>query len=1743
MITRAVLKKALERAGWNTAQAARDLGVSRSTVYNAMNRLGITGRGKELLPKQRLLAALERHDWNVAAVANDLKVSENGVYKAMKRHKIPPRERRISQKALIAALEEAGGDRRKAARILGVHKASVGSAMIRYGLKERQPLKRTTKRQIRAALKKHCGDRGKASRELGLNYRHFLRRMVDLGMRRPGKRGRKGCWPPSREELVTLLHEYRGDRDAVADVLWEAVGKVRALQRKYRITSDQTKASHDPGWIYIPGPASYVTGRAAESRPDLEALVSLEAFGEEPGKVELTVHGRGGPKRSRRAGMAASADPGTQWLREHGISMPLEPIPPPSIAGNAPKKRKKRKGKKEQREVALRRARYELGTWEDFLEFVRFLDSHGRPTYKQRFAFFNRDDWIEYSRRTTGEGAPETLARRFERWKANVKKLQQGMDPPALLGVTVKGKAAQDDWGLFPGLEMIREAEGPSAYAADVVVVHELAKEAKGRVEFFIRATGRGVRAPKTPESVFIRDKPIKDVFKDLEIPYTGAKVSRWAELGMPVEFKEKGTRTFTYGDTAEVFEWVQQAIAAGDILDPFRKKLPAAEARPRVQRALKALKKHRVSKTQIAKLVGITRGKLESYEKKEQLRTIPRDVVVGLEKLAKEGLPDIRRRAPKAGVPPLAEIRSAVAEAGGNLTQAERVLRKKGYTHGVTGSNLSQICKRYGIPVRTRRIIEPTKEEVLAALKEHKYRIEPTAASFGFSWQPLQRLIDKYGLRELVEAHGHGKITVHDLIDAANAGGFVTTQAAALLEIHPSHFRGLLDEHGILGWFDQEHEERVEKAKAKERKDLKAEISKAVRAEETRNELAARLGMARTHLESRVKILRLGEEYASLPYDRSFRGGRERGIAPEETERVPFWMAALRDLRARYPGRGGGRRLAKALGYGNATISNWLSGKRVPALPQIERIVSEAGHPMPDWRAALDQLVQAEGSKRAAARSLGIREIGNILSGRVNPSEKLLERILGPAFWVTARVQPETGHRPGVSMGEVPPDVAKTHLSAAIVRLLGTVRSQRELAALLGISPASVSRFMRAKTAAPPPEARDAIVALYQERFGETPEGILDPRSGRQALDRALKLFPTQTALAEELGLTRGHLSRIIRGEVTLSPRIHARLEALLADVSEPAANPPRFDVRSPAQGLRAIQHPEITKNWERSLRVKPKNKKAVLVPCAGTKPFPDAPSHKHGYMKALDGKKLDVYVVSEPLGVVPYEWSRDYPQESYDFPPAHLQGQARDLLVDRIAAWFDRVAPKYEKVYLALPAHHRRLALHALEQFDGPPTKIKDVGLGACLESGACPPGHFRPTSQAYRGFLKARANPPRGVKIRITDEDKGRFVLSAFFKGEEVGFIAVMLNAEVDGVPAAVISTIHVDEDVRRKGIATRLYEIAAEEACKRGRVLRSDEELSDEAMGFWKKQYGKGRAWWHEDPFWEDIERQGEEWFPGDYFSLPCPPPRSLSNPDEPRRRYERAAAAGDPVAARKHFLERWRREGVKFSMDGLEEYLDAFPGQTVAQISEFWGRPVRSVASVLDRLGEESRAHSDGEEVLDRLLPPGEGVSSEERRQAWRKYGPESRRRARWWAGESYKSYYLPDLLGDAGIALNRIWGRHANEYRLRQLKAAVRMIKAVIQGLEGMGLGGEAEFSREYLKDAQELIGYIETGGKWGRAQQEAIPWLSGNLRGEARRLYQVVPSGHPPLKNNPCLPCALPILGALGTGAYLLRE
>ncbi len=202
-----------------------------------------------------------------------------------------------------------------------------------------------------------------------------------------------------------------------------------------------------------------------------------------------------------------------------------------------------------------------------------------------------------------------------------------------------------------------------------------------------------------------------------------------------------------------------------------------------------------------------------------------------------------------------------------------------------------------------------------------------------------------------------------------------------------------------------------------------------------------------------------------------------------------------------------------------------------------------------------------------------------------------------------------------------------------------------------------------------------------------------------------------------------------------------------------------PDFVVRSTKQGLNLIRHPAIAKNFAKALRWRPRNELAVLVPCAGTKPFPEAPSHKQGYLAALEGKDADLWVVSEPLGVVPYEWSRDFPNANYDFPPRYLKGEAWDALVERVAEWLEKVALKYERVFVALPGHHERLLRAALELHN--PGNLRDATHSQCISSKACPPGHGRATSKKYRRYLGAVVKNPDAEDIRTICAGCGKHI----------------------------------------------------------------------------------------------------------------------------------------------------------------------------------------------------------------------------------------------------------------------------------------------------------------------------------------------------------------------------------------------
>lgn len=108
---------------------------------------------------------------------------------------------------------------------------------------------------------------------------------------------------------------------------------------------------------------------------------------------------------------------------------------------------------------------------------------------------------------------------------------------------------------------------------------------------------------------------------------------------------------------------------------------------------------------------------------------------------------------------------------------------------------------------------------------------------------------------------------------------------------------------------------------------------------------------------------------------------------------------------------------------------------------------------------------------------------------------------------------------------------------------------------------------------------------------------------------------------------------------------------------------------------------------------------------------------------------------------------------------------------------------------------------------------------------------------------------ANTVGDVDIRqVETGGKHEFRFDALRHGKTVGFIiATRRRGRLAGRVVYTVSTVYVEEPYRRLRVATRLYEAAAREACRRRSRLASTERHRDSySNDFWRKQVNEGRA---------------------------------------------------------------------------------------------------------------------------------------------------------------------------------------------------------------------------------------------------------------------------------------------------------
>lgn len=403
-----------------------------------------------------------------------------------------------------------------------------------------------------------------------------------------------------------------------------------------------------------------------------------------------------------------------------------------------------------------------------------------------------------------------------------------------------------------------------------------------------------------------------------------------------------------------------------------------------------------------------------------------------------------------------------------------------------------------------------------------------------------------------------------------------------------------------------------------------------------------------------------------------------------------------------------------------------------------------EYAEPEPDSQAVLGWVAGQLGGTPAEVEEHLLRNGEGWVAhelGRARVSNPLDEADWSDPGWAAAVLSGE------LISGSVTPEEAEEHLPRLqqLADAAGDKFSLREVADLRGyVESAKMLRAMREATAG----AKN--LHLRSLRPGWEFEVMIHPAVRADAPPGSWQLTTFGRHSADDPTMTPyGH---------NYKPSVDAALQEAWEEHGPmelvARANPhKRWKVRSSRQGLNAIQHPDITKNYRAALRFKPKHRIAVLLPCAQTKPFTSAPSYTGGYLPALEGKQADLWVVSEPLGVVPLAWAERYPNADYDFPPRYLTGEAHAELAGRVAQWFKTVAPKYSKVVIALPAHHARLVEAALEQLDHKPAGLSWAGIGDCLDAGACPTGHYRATSGHYQDYLRQRVRSNPGGALTAT------------------------------------------------------------------------------------------------------------------------------------------------------------------------------------------------------------------------------------------------------------------------------------------------------------------------------------------------------------------------------------------------------
>lgn len=109
-----------------------------------------------------------------------------------------------------------------------------------------------------------------------------------------------------------------------------------------------------------------------------------------------------------------------------------------------------------------------------------------------------------------------------------------------------------------------------------------------------------------------------------------------------------------------------------------------------------------------------------------------------------------------------------------------------------------------------------------------------------------------------------------------------------------------------------------------------------------------------------------------------------------------------------------------------------------------------------------------------------------------------------------------------------------------------------------------------------------------------------------------------------------------------------------------------------------------------------------ALIMPCSSIKPYRLSAAHRvaESVLSKLGFHNfVQVYVLSEPMILVPRELDIYYPFANYDYPPSELTKKHRKMFIDILS----HILPKlsyHRSIVAVLPEHHKSILIESIKR-----------------------------------------------------------------------------------------------------------------------------------------------------------------------------------------------------------------------------------------------------------------------------------------------------------------------------------------------------------------------------------------------------------------------------------------------------------